>query len=80
MEAGEQTQAPALPQLIVQVQATVAPVQDVEMTATIQEELSRHHLLPDEQIVDTGYVDAELVVKSRASAWDQARWSGAFCQ
>jgi transposase len=65
MEASEQTQAPALPQLIVQVQTTVAPVQDVEMTATIQEELSRHHLLPDEQIVDTGYVDAELVVNSQ---------------
>ncbi len=65
MEAGEQTQVPALPQLIVQVQTTVATVQDVEMTATIQEELNRHHLLPDEQIVDTGYVDAELVVTSQ---------------
>ncbi len=54
-----------VPHLIVQVQTTVATVQDVEMTATIQEELSRHHLLPEEQIVDTGYVDAELVVTSQ---------------
>src|SRR5713226_2929103 len=54
-----------MPQLIVQVQTTVAPVPDVEMTAPIQEDLSRHHLLPEEQIVDTGYVDAELIVTSQ---------------
>jgi len=54
-----------LPQLIVQVQTTVAPVQDVEMTATIQEELAKLDLLPDEQIVDTGYVDADLLVSSQ---------------
>ncbi len=49
---------------MVQVQTTVAPVQDVEVTATIQEELSKRDLLPEEQIVDTGYVDAELLVSS----------------
>ena len=54
-----------MPQLIVQVQTTVANVQDVEMTATIQEELAQHQLLPDEHIVDTGYVDAELLVSSQ---------------
>ncbi len=61
----ENAQARAMPQLIVQVQTTVAPVPDVEMTAPIQEDLSRHHLLPEEQIVDTGYVDAELIVTSQ---------------
>jgi transposase len=54
-----------LPQLIVQVQTTVAPVQDVEMTATIQEELAKRDLLPEEQITDTGYVSASLLVSSQ---------------
>lgn len=65
METGEDTQAPPIPQLIVQVQTTVANVQDVELTATIQEELAKRDLLPEEQIVDTGYVDAELLVSSQ---------------
>jgi transposase len=55
---------PRHPHLIVQVQTTVATVQDVEMTATIQEELVKAELKPEEQIVDTGYVDADLLVSS----------------
>ncbi len=55
---------PAIPQLIIQVQTTVAPVQDAEMTATIQEQLGQAHLKPEEHIVDSGYVDAELLLKS----------------
>src|SRR5207237_3194667 len=54
-----------MPQLIVQVETTVANVQDVEMTATIQEDLAQHQLLPEEHLVDSGYVDAELLVSSR---------------
>jgi len=46
-------------------QTTVANVQDVDMTEVIQEDLAQHHLLPNEQIVDTGYIDAELLVKSQ---------------
>jgi transposase len=65
VEEREDAQASAIPQLIVQVQTTVANVQDVEMTAAIQEDLAQHHLLPEEQIVDTGYVDADLLVSSR---------------
>lgn len=57
--------SPQRPQLIVQVQTTVANVQDVEVTATIQQELAQADLLPQEQIVDTGYVDAELLVSSQ---------------
>ena len=65
MDTTEGSQAPGSPQLIVQVQTTVANVQDVEMTATIQEELAQQQVLPAEQIVDTGYVDAELLVSSQ---------------
>ncbi len=43
----------------------MANVQDVEITQTIQEDLAQHQLLPDEQIVDTGYVDADLLVSSK---------------
>jgi transposase len=65
MQQSEQEQATPIPHLIVQVLTTVAPVQDVEMTALIQEELAKRDLKPEEQIVDTGYVDAELLVSSR---------------
>ena len=61
----QQEQATPIPQLIVQVQTTLAPVQDVEMTAPIQEELAKRDLLPEEHIVDTGYVDAELLISSQ---------------
>ena len=36
----------------------------MEMTATIQEDVAQHQLLPDEQLVDSGYVDAELLGSS----------------
>jgi len=57
--------SPDVPHLIVQVQTTVGNVQDVEVTAPIQEELAQAELLPEEHIVDTGYVDAELLVSSQ---------------
>jgi transposase len=65
LESTQDVQAPVLPQLITDVQTTVANVQDVEMTQVIQEDLAQHDLVPDEQIVDTGYVDAELLVSSQ---------------
>jgi transposase len=65
LEGAEDAQARPLPQLIVQVETTVANVQDVETTETIQEHLARHDLLPEKQIVDTGYVDADLLVSSK---------------
>jgi DDE family transposase len=61
METAEETPALPMPQLIVQVQTTVANVQDVEMTATMQEDLATRDLLPEDQLVDTGYVAAELL-------------------
>jgi len=65
LETTEDAQARAMPQLIVQVQTTVANVQDVDMTAVIQEDLAKRDLLPEDQIVDTGYVDAALLVGSQ---------------
>src|SRR5260370_10021106 len=44
---------------------TAAPVTDEAMTATIHAELERKHLVPAEHIVDTGYVDAQLLVESQ---------------
>jgi transposase len=54
-----------MPQLIVEVQTTVANVQDVDMMAVIQEDLALHQLVPEEQIVETGYVDADLLVSRK---------------
>ncbi len=64
--------SPGVPHLLVQVQTTVANVQDVEVTETIQQELAQTDLLPEEQIVNTGYVDADLLVSRKPALWDQA--------
>jgi transposase len=55
----------AAPQLIVQVQTRLSNEQEVEVTASIQHELAQADLLPDEQVVDTGYVDGDLRVRSQ---------------
>ncbi|MBO0778958.1 MAG: transposase, partial [Ktedonobacteraceae bacterium] len=54
-----------LPLLITHVETTSAPVSDDAMTAPIHAELDRKALLPAEHIVDTGYVDAKLLVESQ---------------
>lgn len=54
-----------LPLIITHVETTSAPVSDDAMTATIHAELDRKALLPAEHIVDTGYVDAKLLVESQ---------------
>jgi len=56
---------PHLPLLITHVETTSAPVSDDAMTATIHAGLERKELLPAEHIVDTGYVDAKLLVESQ---------------
>src|SRR5215204_2212036 len=53
-----------LPRLITNVHTTIATTQDVSCTADIQKSLQEKHLLPARHLVDTGYVDAELVVES----------------
>ncbi len=64
-ETCAQPMEPLCPHLIVQVQTTVAPIADVAMTVPIQEKLVKAALKPEEQIVDTGYVDADLLVSSQ---------------
>lgn len=54
------------PHLVVAVQTTPATLTDVEMTEPIQQELAQRDLQPQVQLVDTGYVDADLLVSSQA--------------
>ncbi len=53
-----------LPRLITNVHTTVATTQDVASTSDIQESLAKKNLLPSRHFVDTGYVDAGLLVES----------------
>jgi transposase len=50
--------------LITQVHTTPATVHDSQCTALIQAALGKRQLLPQEHIVDAGYIDAELLVSS----------------
>jgi transposase len=53
------------PPLITQVQTTAGCVADGEVTADIHRALQKKELLPRPHIVDTGYLDAALLVSSR---------------
>lgn len=53
-----------LPRIITGVETTDATVPDGTMTPVIQQDLARHDLLPDEHLVDTGYVSAITRVES----------------
>ena len=55
-----------LPRLITNVHTTVATTQDVSCTEAIQQGLAAKDLLPSRQFVDAGYVDAAVLVSSRA--------------
>ncbi len=52
------------PHLITHVETTTAPVSDDARTASIHEGLKQKELLPEQHIVDTGYVDAGLLHSS----------------
>jgi transposase len=52
------------PHLIVNVETTPAPKQDMEMTDVIHQDLENKQLLPSEHFMDTGYVDGEHLVTS----------------
>jgi transposase len=54
-----------LPRLITHVHTTVATTQDVSCTQEIHQGLKGKDLLPRTHLVDTGYVDAELLVSSQ---------------
>jgi transposase len=53
-----------LPRLITNVHTTVATTQDVNCTDDIQKSLQEKDLLPARHLVDTGYIDAQLVIES----------------
>jgi transposase len=53
------------PHLITDVQTTPAPRSDFEMIPPIQAALSSREVLPEEQLVDAGYVTAEYLVTSQ---------------
>jgi transposase len=62
-----ETCAPDAPHLITQVATTVAPVDDGTMLAPIQQALADRGLVPDQQLVDTAYVDAATLVASQTT-------------
>ena len=51
--------------LITHVETTAAPTGDGEVIPLIHETLKDQDLLPDRHLVDTGYVEAELLVESK---------------
>jgi transposase len=54
-----------LPNLITHVETTAAPTADGEVTPRVHRALQRQDLLPRVHLVDTGFLDAELLVASR---------------
>jgi transposase len=52
-----------LPELIVQVKTTLAPRPDVKDTLDVQRELEQRQLLPEEHLLDGGYLESEVLVK-----------------
>lgn len=52
------------PHLITDVQTTSATTADAAVTSQIQAALEQRDLLPDVQLADTGFIDAELIVES----------------
>ena len=53
------------PHLITHVETTLAPQADDDALPYIHQALAAHDLLPEQHIVDTGYVDAQELVNSR---------------
>jgi len=54
------------PRIITNVKTTLAPIADGEMTTPIHQALQAKDLLPKYHLVDTAYLDAELLVNSQA--------------
>ncbi len=53
------------PHLITHVATDIGPIPDREALPTIHEALDQQELLPEQHLVDAGYVDAELLVASQ---------------
>jgi transposase len=60
-----ETCEPEAVHLITNVETTAGPVADGDVTETIHQSLARQNLLPGKHIVDTGYLDAQLLVNSQ---------------
>ena len=58
------------PRLITQVDTTPATTPDVNCTDTIQDDLTARDLLPDTHLVDEGYMETDLLVKSQKKGVD----------
>jgi transposase len=61
-----ETCEPTAPHLLTHVATTEATTPDVAVTAAIQQALAARDLTPREHLLDAGYVDAEVVVRSQA--------------
>ena len=55
-----------MPHLITHVQTTTAAVHEAQCTAAIHQALVKKALPPDEHIVDSAYIDADLLVQSQS--------------
>jgi len=53
------------PHLIIHVATTPAPNSDVGMTEAIQADLQQAQMLPSQHLLDTGYVNADVLAKSQ---------------
>jgi transposase len=53
------------PHLIIHVATTPAATSDVEMTEAIQADLQQGQMLPSQHLLDTGYVNADVLVSSQ---------------
>jgi transposase len=58
------------PRLITQVETTNSCIHDVKMTEKIQDDLIARDLRPDVQLVDQGYVEINLLLKSQEKGID----------
>lgn len=54
------------PHLIVHVATTPAPTSDVVMTEVIQADLQQAQMLPRQHLLDTGYINADVLVEAQA--------------
>src|SRR5260370_8184168 len=61
-----ETCEPDLPELVVQVKTRLAPRPDVKDTLKVQQELAQRQLLPQEHLLDGGYLESEVLVKHPA--------------
>jgi len=58
------------PRLITQVETTSSTVHDVKVTAKIQEDLEKQGRLPETQLVDEGYMEIDLLLRSQKKGVD----------